>query len=221
MKVFVVEKNVSKMQDDADAEMRRLKLELQRTMEMYSTACKQATTSMQKVRNTVEYPVDSIGFSRKYFGITSCIVFKAAELHKWRAEEERRLEEARLAEESARLKAEQEKAKFRAAMENVGAAQRLADMESQRRVSAEMKAMKESDETDKAISKTGAALNYRRYTIDEIEEATKYFSKSLKVGEGGYGPVFKCHLDHTPVAVKVLRPDAAQGRSQFQQEVRT
>lgn len=207
------------MQDDADAEMRRLKLELQKTMEMYSTACKQAMTSKQKVRKTVKHSINSISFSRKYFGMISFIVFKAAELHKWRAEEEKRMEEARIAEESARLRAEQEKAKFRASMDNVGAAQRLAEMDSQRRVSAEMKAM-ESDETEKAISKTGAALNYRRYTIDEIEEATQYFSKSLKVGEGGYGPVFKCHLDHTPVAVKVLRPDAAQGRSQFQQEVR-
>ncbi|XP_057784575.1 LOW QUALITY PROTEIN: U-box domain-containing protein 51-like [Salvia miltiorrhiza] len=164
--------------DDVDAEMRRLKQELQRTMEMYSTACKQAQTSKHH---------------------------KAAELSRWRAEEERRMEEARLAEESAR----QEKAKY-----SVGAAQRIADMESRKRVSAEMKAI--SEESDESES---AALNYRRYSIDEIEEATHYFSKSLKVGEGGYGPVFKCNLDHTPVAVKVLRPDAAQGRSQFQQEL--
>jgi len=60
---------------------------------------------------------------------------------------------------------------------------------------------------------------YRRYTIEEIEEATNHFSKALKIGEGGYGPVYKCYLDHTRVAVKVLRPDAAQGRTQFQQEV--
>jgi serine/threonine protein kinase len=45
------------------------------------------------------------------------------------------------------------------------------------------------------------------------------FSEKLKIGEGGYGPVYKCYLDHTPVAVKVLSPDAAQGKSQFQQEV--
>jgi serine/threonine protein kinase len=45
------------------------------------------------------------------------------------------------------------------------------------------------------------------------------FSEKLKIGEGGYGPVYKCDLDHTPVAVKVLSPDAAQGKSQFQQEV--
>lgn len=60
---------------------------------------------------------------------------------------------------------------------------------------------------------------YRRYTIEEIEIATNNFSSALKIGEGGYGPVYKCTLDHTLVAIKVLRPDAAQGESQFQQEV--
>lgn len=62
-------------------------------------------------------------------------------------------------------------------------------------------------------------LRYRRYTIEEIEEATENFADSRKIGEGGYGPVYKCYLDHTPVAVKVLRSDAAHGMSQFQQEV--
>ncbi|KAJ6295197.1 hypothetical protein OIU78_023249 [Salix suchowensis] len=45
------------------------------------------------------------------------------------------------------------------------------------------------------------------------------FQNHAKIGEGGYGPVYKGYLDHTSVAIKVLRPDAAQGRSQFQQEV--
>lgn len=36
--------------DDMDAEMRRLKLELQKTMDLYSTACKEALTAKQKVR---------------------------------------------------------------------------------------------------------------------------------------------------------------------------
>ncbi|XP_073293339.1 U-box domain-containing protein 52-like [Primulina huaijiensis] len=174
--------------DDVEAEMRRLKLELQKTMDMYSTACKEALTAKQK----------------------------AVELHRWRLEEERRLEDARLAEEAARITAEQEKAKYKVAMENAQAAQRVAEMESQKRVSIEMNAIQDSDE-ERAISIS--PLRYRRYTIEEIEESTEYFAKSRKIGEGGYGPVFKCHLDHTPVAIKVLRPDAAQGRSQFQQEV--
>lgn len=39
----------SQSMDDVEAEMRRLKLELKQTMEMYSTACKEALTAKQKV----------------------------------------------------------------------------------------------------------------------------------------------------------------------------
>jgi len=38
-----------KSQDELEAEMRRLKLELKQTMEMYSTACEEAITANQKV----------------------------------------------------------------------------------------------------------------------------------------------------------------------------
>lgn len=37
------------LQDDVEAEMKRLKLELKQTMDMYSTACKEALTAKQKV----------------------------------------------------------------------------------------------------------------------------------------------------------------------------
>ncbi|KAM3359524.1 U-box domain-containing protein 52 isoform X1 [Capsicum galapagoense] len=178
--------------DDGEAEMRRLKMELQRTMDLYSTACKEALTAKQK----------------------------SVELNLWRVEEEKRLEEARLAEEAAKVAAEKERDKCKVAMETAEAAQRLAELEAKRRVDAEMQAHKEAEEKEKAMMNLGLGdFRYRRYNIEEIEEATQFFSDSLKVGEGGYGPVYKCYLDHTPVAVKVLRPDAAQGRSQFQQEV--
>lgn len=36
-------------QDDVEAEMRRLKLELKQTMDMYSTACREALMAKQKV----------------------------------------------------------------------------------------------------------------------------------------------------------------------------
>lgn len=137
-------------------------------------------------------------------------------------EEEARLEEARLAEEAALAIAEREKAKCRAAIEAAEAAQRLAEMEAQKRINAERKALKESEENKKVMnSLTQSDARYRKYTIEEIETATEFFTESRKIGEGGYGPVYKCYLDHTPVAIKVLRPDAAQGRSQFQQEVWT
>ncbi|KAL0741207.1 hypothetical protein Bca4012_082720 [Brassica carinata] len=178
--------------DDVESEMRRLKLELKQTMEMYSTACKEALTAKQK----------------------------ATELQRWKLEEERKLEEARLAEEAALAIAEKEKARSKAAMEAAEAAQRIAELESKKRVNAEMKALKESEEKTKALTAlANSDVRYRKYSIEEIESATEFFADKYKIGEGGYGPVYKCYLDHTPVAVKVLRADAAQGRSQFQQEV--
>uniref|UniRef100_A0A7N0URN2 RING-type E3 ubiquitin transferase n=1 Tax=Kalanchoe fedtschenkoi TaxID=63787 RepID=A0A7N0URN2_KALFE len=182
----------SQAAEDLEAEMRRLKLELKQTMDMFSTACKEALSAKQK----------------------------AVELQRWKMEEEKRLEEAHLAEEAAMAVVAKERAKSRAAIEHAEAAQRIAELEAQKRISAEMKALRESEEKKKVLNALAQSdVRYRRYTIEEIEAATEFFNASRKIGEGGYGPVYKCHLDHTPVAIKVLRPDAAHGRSQFQQEV--
>lgn len=135
-------------------------------------------------------------------------------------EEARKFEEARHAEEAALAVAEIEKAKCKAAIEAAQAAQRLAEKEAQRRKLAEVKARRESEEKNRALSALAQNdIRYRKYTIEEIEAATEKFSESMEIGEGGYGPVYKGKLDHTPVAIKVLRPNAAQGRRQFQQEV--
>ncbi|XP_074286906.1 U-box domain-containing protein 52-like isoform X1 [Silene latifolia] len=177
---------------DLEAEMRRLRLELKQTMDMYSTACKEAITAKQK----------------------------ANELNEWKKEELRRIEQARLSEESALAIVEMEKAKCKAAIEAAEAAQKLAEKEAQKRKLAEMKAKREAEEKNRALSQLAHNdVRYRRYTIEEIEVATEKFASQSKVGEGGYGPVYRGTLDHTPVAIKVLRPDAAQGRKQFQQEV--
>ena len=37
------------LQDDIEAEMKRLRLELKQTMDMYSTACKEALSARQQV----------------------------------------------------------------------------------------------------------------------------------------------------------------------------
>ena len=125
-----------------------------------------------------------------------------------------------MAEEAALALAEKEKAKSRAAIESAEAAKRLAELEGQKRINAEMKVLQESEEKRKALDALAQSdIRYRRYSIEEIEAATDFFTESRKIGEGGYGPVYKCYLDHTPVAIKVLRPDAAHGRSQFLQEV--
>ncbi|KAK7270591.1 hypothetical protein RJT34_25878 [Clitoria ternatea] len=182
----------SQNMDEAEADMRRLKLELKQTMEMYSTACREALTAQHKLM----------------------------ELSHWRVEEEKKLHEVQLAQEASLAIAEKEKARCRAAIETAEAAKKIAAVESHKRASVEVKALKEAEEMRKLLDNLAETdVRYRRYSIQEIEAATDSFSESRRVGEGGYGPVFKCYLDHTPVAVKVLRPDAAQGRSQFQQEI--
>ena len=88
-----------------------------------------------------------------------------------------------------------EKAKCKVAIEAAEASQKLAEMESHRRRQAEMKAKKEAEEKDRAL--TALAHNdvrYRKYTIEEIDEATEEFSESRKIGEGGYGPVYKASI---------------------------
>ncbi|CAE6097320.1 unnamed protein product [Arabidopsis arenosa] len=186
------DESVSQSTRDIEAEMKRLKIELKQTMDMYSSACKEALNAKKK----------------------------ANELNQWKMEEARRFEEARNAEEAALAVAEMEKAKCRAALEAAEKAQRMAELEGQRRKQAEMKARRESQEKDRALSAlVQNDVRYRKYSIDEIEVATERFANNRKIGEGGYGPVYHGTLDHTPVAIKVLRPDAAQGKKQFQQEV--
>ncbi|XP_048428408.1 U-box domain-containing protein 34 [Pyrus x bretschneideri] len=195
--------------------MRRLKLELKQTMDMYSTACREAITAKQKVSGSQICFLQF--FSRFHLNLRPRQEMK---LHSWRAEEEQKLEEARLGQEAALAVAEKEKARCKAAMEAADAAKRIAEFESNKRVNAESKALREAEDMRKLLSNLAHTDDkYRRYSIEEIEEATEHFLPSRKVGEGGYGPVYKCYLNHTPVAVKVLRPDAAQGRSQFQKEI--
>ncbi|MCD7467833.1 hypothetical protein HAX54_005479, partial [Datura stramonium] len=175
-----------------EAEMNRLKLELRQTMDMYNSACKEAVSANQT----------------------------AKELHQWKMEEASRFNQARISEEAALHIAEMEKAKGKAAIEAAQKSQRLAEIEGKRRKYAELKARRETEEKNLALNDLSRSdICYRKYTIEEIEITTKNFSNSEKIGEGGYGPVYKGILDNTPVAIKVLRSDAAQGMQQFKQEV--
>jgi hypothetical protein len=142
------------------------------------------------------------------------------EMSNWKIEEEKKLEESQLSQEAALAIAEKERARSKAAMETAAAARKIANVESHRKSSVPVKSLKEAEDMRKLLDNLAQTdVRYRRYNIEEIEAATNMFSEKLKIGEGGYGPVYKCYLDHTPVAVKVLSPDAAQGKSQFQQEV--
>nr|BAK00360.1 predicted protein [Hordeum vulgare subsp. vulgare] len=68
-----------------------------------------------------------------------------------------------------------------------------------------------------ALLSTGKSC--RRYSRHEIELATENFSDAKKIGEGGYGIVYRCTLDHTEVAVKVIQQDSRGKIDEFFKEV--
>lgn len=61
---------------------------------------------------------------------------------------------------------------------------------------------------------------FSEFSFSEIEDSTHNFDPSLKIGEGGYGSIYKGLLRHTQVAIKMLNAHSLQGPSEFQQEVR-
>ncbi|XP_010261770.1 PREDICTED: U-box domain-containing protein 35-like [Nelumbo nucifera] len=163
--------------EDGDAELRRLKLELQQTMDVYNKACKDALSAHQMVNDL----------------------------------------NSRRAEEAAIQMAENERERYRTYPEASQIAQ-VAEIETNKRINAENKLLQEM-ENKKVFDSLSVDVRYRRYTAQEIQKATDCFSEDLKIGEGGYGPVFKGTLDHTLVAIKILQSNASQGMRQFQQEV--
>ncbi|KAG4970194.1 hypothetical protein JHK85_036615 [Glycine max] len=85
---------------------------------------------------------------------------------------------------------------------------------------AELDVLKESIEKQRIVDTLlSNDRRYRKYTMDEIKLATNFFAEDLIIGEGGYGKVYKCNLDHSPVAVKVLHQDAINKKDEFLKEV--
>uniref|UniRef100_A0ACD5Z260 Uncharacterized protein n=1 Tax=Avena sativa TaxID=4498 RepID=A0ACD5Z260_AVESA len=62
------------------------------------------------------------------------------------------------------------------------------------------------------------ALN-TEFSAFELEQATRRFDEALKIGEGGFGCVYRGSLRSTTVAIKLLHPESLQGQSEFNQEV--
>ncbi|KAJ6758856.1 ADENINE NUCLEOTIDE ALPHA HYDROLASES-LIKE SUPERFAMILY PROTEIN [Salix koriyanagi] len=108
-------------------EIRMLKIELKQTIDMYRAACNEALAAKQKVM----------------------------ELEHWKIIEEKRVLEARLIEETSLKMVEWEKAKSKAANETAEAAQMLVEIEVQKRIRSEKKALKEADEKKKVLDVLG------------------------------------------------------------------
>ncbi|KDP45988.1 hypothetical protein JCGZ_11891 [Jatropha curcas] len=68
--------------------------------------------------------------------------------------------------------------------------------------------------------------NLRAFSLEELKEATNGFSRLLKIGEGGFGSVYKGTIrpadgqgDSIPVAIKRLNKHGLQGHKQWFAEV--
>ncbi|GFP99088.1 putative receptor-like protein kinase at5g39000 [Phtheirospermum japonicum] len=63
----------------------------------------------------------------------------------------------------------------------------------------------------------------RRFSLTEIQLATRNFSDGHLIGRGGFGKVYKGLIDRgqTTVAVKRLKPNSMQGKHEFLMEIET
>ncbi|KAJ4797367.1 hypothetical protein LUZ62_048613 [Rhynchospora pubera] len=69
------------------------------------------------------------------------------------------------------------------------------------------------------VLKNNDSDNFLEFSNLELKEATNDFDMKLKIGEGGYGSVYKGVLHCTTVAIKILRPGGTQGEKEFYQEI--
>ncbi|KAI3900989.1 hypothetical protein MKW92_032262, partial [Papaver armeniacum] len=66
----------------------------------------------------------------------------------------------------------------------------------------------------------GLDLNTNSFTLRQIKAATNNFAAENKIGEGGFGPVYKGYLlDGTIIAVKQLSAKSKQGNREFINEI--
>ncbi|XP_058105987.1 U-box domain-containing protein 34-like [Magnolia sinica] len=179
-------------QADAETEMERLRLELRNTLSMYNKACEDLVYARNKVQLL----------------FTEC------------SDDARKVKVALEKEEISNKIIAEEKAKHLEVSKEIEVARQLLAKEAHERQRAEMSALKESSERKRIVDTLlSADRRYRRYTKAEIEAATDCFSEARKIGEGGYGKVYRCNIDHTPVAVKVLLQDAYDKKEEFLKEV--
>ncbi|CAL5015475.1 unnamed protein product [Urochloa decumbens] len=80
-------------------------------------------------------------------------------------------------------------------------------------------AAKLRENSQQGVLAPSEALN-TKFSLTELQQATQDFDPTLKIGEGGFGSVYKGFLRNTTVAIKLLHPQSMQGQSEFHQEAR-
>lgn len=173
-------------------EVERLQLELQNTISMYKQVCEELVHAQSKA-----------------------LLLSSESL-----EEAKIINASLKREETLRKIAAEEKAKYLKVMKELEESKSMFAKESYERQMAELNVLRESIEKQRIVDTLlSNDRRYRKYTMDEIKIATNNLSGDLVIGEGGYGKVYKCNLDHTPVAVKVLHQDTINKKAEFLKEV--
>ncbi|PUZ74704.1 hypothetical protein GQ55_1G086900 [Panicum hallii var. hallii] len=173
-------------------EVAKLRKELRDTLVVYDKACVELVNAKKKIQVLS----------------TEC------------SEEARKVEHALEWEEALKQTVADEKAKQLEALNQVERARRSFTREAYSRHKAEMATSLISEDraqiVDAILSKSRTC---RRYSKQDIQLATDNFSEARKIGEGGYGNVYRCTLDHTEVAVKVIQQDSIDRTDEFLKEV--
>ncbi|XP_058213614.1 U-box domain-containing protein 34-like [Rhododendron vialii] len=180
-------------QSDVQAEVEKMRLEFMNTRGMYYRAREDLIHTQKEV----------------HYLFSKCL------------EEERQVDAALKRERAYKKIAAEDKRKHLEAVEVIEMAKKLLGKEAYEKKIAERIAERESLEKKKIMD---ALLSndrrYRRYTRNDIERATDSFSEAKMIGEGSYGKVYRCELDKTPVAVKVLHcSDATEKKKEFLTEI--
>uniref|UniRef100_A0ACD5ZMT2 Uncharacterized protein n=1 Tax=Avena sativa TaxID=4498 RepID=A0ACD5ZMT2_AVESA len=136
------------------------------------------------------------------------------------SEEARKVEHAIHEEETLKQVAAKEKAKHLEAVQEVEEAKKSFTREAYSKHKAGMVgSMISVDKEELVDAILSTSKNCRRYLKHEIEHATDNFSEARKIGEGGYGNVYRCTLDHIEVAVKTIQQDSTDRTDEFLREV--
>uniref|UniRef100_A0A0E0E343 RING-type E3 ubiquitin transferase n=1 Tax=Oryza meridionalis TaxID=40149 RepID=A0A0E0E343_9ORYZ len=180
------------LQSQPADEVAKLRKELQDTLVMYDKACEDLVHAKKKIKVLS----------------SEC------------TEEAKKVQDALHREELLKQKVADEKTRHLEAVTEVEMAKTLFAQEAFSKHKAEIVADMVTAEKTKvmdALLSTGKSC--RRYSKREIQLATDNFSDAKKIGEGGYGNVYRCTLDHTEVAVKVIQQDSSDKIDEFLREV--
>ncbi|KAL6001665.1 hypothetical protein ACLOJK_007405 [Asimina triloba] len=84
---------------------------------------------------------------------------------------------------------------------------------------------KGSQQPEEEDLETIAATEHKQFTLESLVAATRDFHPNHKLGEGGFGPVFKVELmkgklDGREIAVKRLSRSSIIGKKEFKEEAR-